>query len=273
MLSFLPWLLALSLTAAHAAPGSGLRAVKAGTKHAKNAKRRTLQEWREEQMRTRMEEAKKRRAEADPAPEPTAPAEIADPAAPEDATETTAPPAAAPDKGGKAKRKTEEAPPTWLKRNLRKIEALLALLTLWLITRLYEKSSAKNRRQPPPRPSPVSAEELGRTVFSIGRSKDIDAYRALFLTGAEAVQTLGTDQAKQYLSRRDLTTLELAYGQLTQRLPSGSSYVKTELTAMHQCILHVATPDGSGRTLQIGTVVEVGAVLRLVAPNPPKLAP
>jgi hypothetical protein len=181
----------------------------------------------------------------------------------------TSPPGAAPQKGAKTQHTTEQAPRTWIERNLRKIQALLALLTLWLITRIYDQSSAKNSRQPPPRPSPITAEELGRTLFSVGRSNDIDAYRALFLTGAEAVQILGADQAKQYLSRRNLTTLELAYGQLTQRLPSGSSYIKTELTAMHQCILHIATPDGSGRTLEIGTVAEVGAVLRLVAPIPP----
>lgn len=266
MLSFVPWLLALTLSVSHASPGPGLQAVKPGTKHSKNAKRRTLQEWREEQRRSRQDKAKKEPAKAAPPQAPGAPVkpEVVPPGAA--AAAEQAPPRKAETKRPKTGRGGGAPPEPWMKRHSRKIEALVALLILWLITRIYGNSSAKNARKPAPRPSPVSAEELGRTLFSVGRSDDIGAYRALFLTGTEALQVLGPDQAKQYLSRRNLAVLELAYGQITSRLPSGSSYIKTELTPMHQCILHIATADGSGRTIQVGTVAKVGAVLRLVAP-------
>jgi hypothetical protein len=94
----------------------------------------------------------------------------------------------------------------------------------------------------------------------------VDAYRALFLNGAEAMQILGADQAERYLSGRSLDLLETACEALATQLPSGSSYIKTEINPMHQCIIHAANPDGSGRTVLIGTVAQVGAVIRLVTP-------
>jgi hypothetical protein len=270
MVSFLPWLLASALNVAQAAPGSGdngLRAVKAGTKTGKHVKRRTLQEWREEQMRARAAKAKSK--SSTPPPEPAVEESAkAPPPAPDAQTPDALPTEAVKQKSkrSKAKRTDAEPQPGWIKRYARELEALIALLTLWLITRIYGQTSAKNARKPPPRPSPISAEELGRIVFGIGRGKDVDAYRALYLNGAEAMQILGADQAERYLSGRSQAALEMACAQLAGQLPSGSSYIKTELSPLHQCILHVANPDGTGRTVEVGTVAEVGAVLRLVTP-------
>lgn len=140
------------------------------------------------------------------------------------------------------------------------------MLTLWLITRIYGQTSQKNARQPPKRPSPVTAEELGRILFGIGRAQDGEAYRGLFLNGAEAMQVLGADQANTYISERSHSELEAACERLSRQLPSGTSYLKTEVTPTHVCVLHIAQPDGTGQALTVGSVAKVGAVLRLVRP-------
>jgi len=272
MISFLPWFLLALLSVAHGAPSSaepGLRAVKAGTKHAKGVKRRTLQEWREEQKRLRAEKAREKKADApasppaeEAAPEPVAP----DDAAPEARAAEEVSPSKSAEKPSKASGPTPAAQEPWYQRYAREMYGLLALLTLWLIARIFGQTSTKNAKKPPRRPSPVSAEELGRILFGIGRSSDVAAYRSLFLNGAEAMQILGADHAERYLSGRSLAALEVSCGHLATALPSGTSYLRAEVTPTHQCILHVANPDGSGRSVQVGTVAQVGAVLRLVAP-------
>jgi hypothetical protein len=269
MFSFLPLLLIFTLASQEASGGSEpeLRAVKAGSKVAKGKRRRTLEEWRQERMMLRA----KARAKAKSAPVQEAPEVLEDvgKGGPEDPEEADGAKAA---KAAKAKRrsrrdKAEAADQqTWLKQHIREIEALLALLTLWLITRIYGQTSAKNSPKAPTRSAPVTEEELGRILFGVGRGRDVDAYRTLFLNGAEAMTVLGADNAERYLAKRSLAALEDACERLSSLLPSGTSYIKTEVTSTHQCILHVANPDGSGRTVAVGTIVRLGAVLRLVVP-------
>jgi hypothetical protein len=256
MLSSPIWILAATLSTALAAPGaSDLRAVKAQPGSKKQAKRRTLQEWRAEQHKIRAVKAGKR---PDEAPSTTEVPSTTQPLTP--VRKPTLPVA-------KPRPVTHTEPsPTWMRQYARELQALLGLLVLWLITRIYGQSAAKKGERKAPRPSPVSDEELGRIVFRVGRGQDVDAYRALFLNGAEAMQILGADQAERYLSGRSLDLLETACEALATQLPSGSSYIKTEINPMHQCIIHAANPDGSGRTVLIGTVAQVGAVIRLVTP-------
>ncbi len=242
-------------------PGIGLKAVKSTSKRTRGEPTRTLQEWRIQQQAERAEAAealknKRNKSAAAPSPQPDAPAPEGPTAAP-----------ATKDKKSPQRKASPAAPPPWFKRYLRELYGLLALLCLWLITRIYGQTSTQNDRQPPPRPSPVTEEELGRIIFSIGRSADVDAYRMLFLSGAEAMQVLGPANTDQYLSERSHSSLQVACGALSAQLPSGTSYVKTTIQSTDRCVLHVANPDGSGREISVGTVAKVGAVFRLIEPE------
>ncbi len=268
MASFLLLLLALVLCTGQSAAGSpdpGLRAVKAGTKHAKGTKRRTLEEWRQERMEARAAAARARleadRTAREAAPDPEE-AQVGE-ADPEGAPDAAVPPSQSASMPDKVSQPSKEP---IFRRYLRELQALIALLTLWLIARIYTQSHTKHTRKPHVRPSPISGEELGRILYGVGRANDVDTYRALFLNGAEAMQILGANKAERYLSHRSLAALADACEQLAQQLPSGTSYVNTEVTPSHQCILNVANPDGSGRRISVGTIAEVGAVLRLVTP-------
>ena len=159
-----------------------------------------------------------------------------------------------------------------IQAHLRELCGLLALLTLWLITRLYEEP--KNRaRVAPTRHSPVTAEELGRTVFSIAGGDDFDAYRVLFLSGSEASQILGPLAGKQYLVRRTLSALQAAFEVLLAQLPHGVSYVGTELLETGQCVMSVHDTQQRQHLVVIGSVAHVGAVMRLVEPGAGPVVP
>jgi hypothetical protein len=153
-----------------------------------------------------------------------------------------------------------------IQAHFRELCGLLALLTLWLITRLYEEPK-KRARVAPTRHSPVTAEELGRTVFSIAGSDDFDAYRVLFLSGSEASQILGSLAAKQYLVRRTLSALGAAFEVLLAQLPHGVRYVGTELLETGQCVMSVHDAQQRQHLVVIGSVAHVGAVMRLVEPG------
>jgi hypothetical protein len=159
-----------------------------------------------------------------------------------------------------------------IQEHLQELFGLLALLTLWLITRLYAEPK-KLARVAPTRYSPVTTEELGRTVFSIAGGDDFDAYRVLFLSGAEASQVLGPQGGQRYLARRTLSALEVAFEVLLEQLPHGVSYVGTELLETGQCAMHVRDGQDPQYTVLVGSVAHVGAVMRLVEPGSGPVAP
>jgi hypothetical protein len=149
----------------------------------------------------------------------------------------------------------------------RKFYGLLALLILWLTARLLSGPEQVEARRPPTRHSPVSAEELGRTVFAVARGEDFDAYRVLYLSGSEAIQVLGPSEGQRYIGRRTFEALQAAFELLVEQVPHGTVYVSTELRNTGQCVMTVRNASDERRAVPLGSVAQVGAVMRIVEPG------
>lgn|GEM_PF-2215944 len=146
----------------------------------------------------------------------------------------------------------------------RELLAILALLILWLLTRKHYRVQEARR---PKRAAPVTPEELGRIVFQLVRSSDVNAYRALYLNGGEARDIFGPEGVQTYLEDRDRRKLEGAFRVLAEQIPVGSQYESSQIQE-EVCILTVVGSDGAEIQMPVGRVALVGAVIRLV--NPPE---
>jgi len=156
-------------------------------------------------------------------------------------------------------------PPTFQQRHQRELLALLALLFLWLFTRVWvtpESEQPKRKK----RHSPVNAEELARVTYSIVQSEDGEGYRGLYLNGAEAVRAMGEAPATSYIEGRSAEIFEAAFDQLFERVPPGARFEQGSLTEKDVVELWVIATDGRRHKIPIGTIVHVGAIMRLAAP-------
>lgn len=199
---------------------------------------------------------------------PDAPTATAAPAA-EDAT---VPSDATPEAATRAQH--QPAPATakqrWNPRkdhNTPKFLGLVGLLLLWLLARSESRRQATSTMRRPHRPTPISPTELGHAAFQAAMDADLDQYRGLFLSGPEAAQVLGTDGAESYLNRRSLATLADALAELAARIPDGAHYEDAALEGDDLCLITLRLPDRSKATLPLGSVVNVGRVLRLRDPS------
>ena len=137
--------------------------------------------------------------------------------------------------------------------------ALITIL-LWLFNTRNERAAPNNRR------SPASIEELGRAVFQVAISADLEGYRELFLAGGEARSVFG-EKAENYLERRALPVLEEALVTISALIPEGSRFVGAQETGPETVAIRVLPPGQMEPILVgIGIVLQVGTVYRIQEP-------
>jgi hypothetical protein len=137
--------------------------------------------------------------------------------------------------------------------------ALITIL-LWLFNTRSERAVPNNRR------SPASIEELGRAVFQVAMSADLEGYRELFLAGGEARSVFG-EKAENYLERRALPVLEEALVTISALIPEGSRFVGAQETGPETVAIRVLPPGQLEPILVgIGVVLQVGTVYRIQEP-------
>jgi len=133
------------------------------------------------------------------------------------------------------------------------------VLALWLLLRVRGREERDRR---PKRANPLTPDELGRTVFQIARGADLDAFRALFLTGAEAAEMLGED-APRYLEQRTLAAMEESLVNIAARIPEGSVFGGAIVPPSGEAILYAKDADGGKAEVPMGTAIKVRHVWRL----------
>lgn len=134
---------------------------------------------------------------------------------------------------------------------------LTALFVLRRRTRLEDASH-------PPRRRPVTQDELGRVVFEVARSADLDAYRGLFLAGREVREALGKN-ADRYLDARTHLLLQESLVNIGARVADGSHYGACHVVG-NEARIEVRLPGGDVRQVPIGTIMRIRGVWRLRDP-------
>jgi hypothetical protein len=152
--------------------------------------------------------------------------------------------------------------PDWMKQqdNAFLIIALLLTLWLWLLVSRREEVKIEERK------TPLSPNELGRTVFSYCLSKDLKGYRSLFLNAREAHDKLGS-VAEEFLEQRSVELLQKSFSQLTSQILIGTVYVGIDEQEKSKIVIIVRLPDNQQVSVPIGSVTVVGRVLRLLEPH------
>ena len=145
--------------------------------------------------------------------------------------------------------------------NTNKYLGILGLLFLWLLTR--KENSRKEQRSRPSRQAPVTAEELGRAIYSVARSSDLTGFRTLHIDGKEAGEALGVDAATQYLRNRTQAKLTQDIEELSNKLPIGAQYKSCKIEET-KITITLITSTGDEIKIDAGNICRVGAVLRLV---------
>jgi hypothetical protein len=159
-----------------------------------------------------------------------------------------------------------DQPQPFVERHQRELLALLALLILWLVTRVFVQPETTLER-PSKRHAPLSADEFGRVIFSIVRGENVAEYRGLYINGPEAVAEMGQDMAATYLQARTPEVFELAFDALFDRVPAGARFEKGHLNEADVVELWVLDPEERRHRIPVGLITHVGAILRLVKPS------
>ncbi len=137
------------------------------------------------------------------------------------------------------------------------------MLAFLLLSRVHRRESGSGVRPPPPRRNPVTYEELARTVYQLAISCDLNGYRGLFLAGGEAAAVFGEQVGEAYLSNRNLEVLEESLVTIGAYLADNPRYHGVKLEADDRLIMQVRRADDQLLEIELGTVVRVGAVVRL----------
>jgi hypothetical protein len=159
---------------------------------------------------------------------------------------------------------TEAASGLWDQYS-QELMGLLALLVLWLVTRLFLQPDIEVKRRTK-RQSPLTPDEFTRILFRIMVGEDVEAYRTMYLTGTEACQIMGNTAGADYLKNRSPEVFELAFDALFDRMPAGSRYVKGHLSPSDVVELWVLDSRGMRHCIPVGHVAYIGAIMRLVTP-------
>ncbi len=141
------------------------------------------------------------------------------------------------------------------------IVALLLSVWLWMLVRRREDEA-----QRPTRPTLLSPDELGRTVFLCLLGQDVGRWRMLFVNGAEATDLLGRETAERYLLERSPQVLDAALARLGEDVQRGSIYQGATVDDDEQLRVTFRMPDASSRALHVGSVARIGHALRLFGP-------
>jgi len=152
--------------------------------------------------------------------------------------------------------------PDWLREQNTAllIVVLLLILWLWLLVRRREEEATT-----PSRPSPMSADELGRFVFMAARSRDLSRYRGLFINGSEARDIL-KELAGSYLEHRSYTVLKDSLAVLSEQLPDKAVYDGLGEQKGRMLTIRIRDASGASQILKIGTVTQIGSIWRLLEP-------
>lgn len=140
--------------------------------------------------------------------------------------------------------------------------AVAILLAMWLLLRVRRQDEEKRR---PTRKSAANMQELGMLVFQAARSSDLETYRGLFLSGAEASLVYGA-QTERYLEQRSRAVLQGSLQGIRALLPEGSRYDGVEQVGQDAWAIWVTPLVGERTQVGIGTAVRVGAFYRLKDP-------
>ena len=137
---------------------------------------------------------------------------------------------------------------------------LVVLLLLWLFTRKQqERASVPQRRKP------MTEEELGRVLFEVARSADLEAFRHLYLSGPEAREALGIG-AGPYLDSRGKKWLEEEFLEISVRVAAPARYEGVRSEADGATFLKAHSAAAGHYEVPVGKVVRVGHILRLAHP-------
>lgn len=140
---------------------------------------------------------------------------------------------------------------------------IVALLLMWLLSRVHRRE--RGLEEPRRRRSPITPDELARSILETVLAGDVRAYRHLYLTGGECRQIFG-DRASLYLERRPPSLLQDAFRHCRTRLPRGAVYEGVEMVRPQVYVARFRTPEGSRGSLPLGTAIRVGRVYRLQEP-------
>ena len=165
----------------------------------------------------------------------------------------------------KSQNDTTDAIPTLWERHSSEWIALLTLLALWLVTRLFVQPDIEIKRRTK-RHSPLTPDEFTRILFRIMVGEDVEAYRTMYLTGTEACQIMGNTAGADYLRNRSPEVFGFAFDALFDRMPAGSQYVKGHLSPSNVVEIWVLDSRGMRHCIPVGHVAYIGAIMRLVTP-------
>ena len=146
-------------------------------------------------------------------------------------------------------------------RNAMLVVALLLAIWLWMLVRRRGAVGEAHHL----RPTPLSVDELGRTLFRVARSRDHRTYRELFLSGTEAAHLLG-DDAASYMEARAPEVLATSLGALADAIPDGAIYAGMHPLGQDHYQMEVAIDGLEPRMMPVGTIIQVGAAWRVFGP-------
>ena len=105
--------------------------------------------------------------------------------------------------------------------------------------------------------------ELGQYLFPVLRNLNLNDFRALHLTGAEAAEVLDED-VQEYLAQRTRAALQEKMETIHAQLPRGGIYVDLALSNEMSCTLFVRSQTSTEIAIPLGQAAYVGSILRLV---------
>jgi hypothetical protein len=144
---------------------------------------------------------------------------------------------------------------------------LIALmLAFLLLSRVHRRGAQERVQPPPPRRNPVTYEELARIIYQIAVDCDLESYRGLFLAGAEAATVFGEKVGEAYLTSRTLEVLEESLVTIGAHLAESPRFHGVRLDTDDRLHMQVRRADGRLSEIDLGSVVRVGAVVRLAEP-------
>lgn len=137
---------------------------------------------------------------------------------------------------------------------------VVVLLLLWLLTRRRERAVTGHQRR-----KPMTEAELGRVIFEVARSADLEPFRHLYLSGVEARELMGAGAAA-YLDQRGKRWLEEEFLEISVRVAPPAQYEGIRVAEDGATVLLVRSPAAGAYELPVGRAARVGRIWRIVEP-------